>query len=106
MLNINQITAQFKQALQVLYGERLDKLILYGSYARNEATEDSDVDLLVVLKDEEISSFKEIDKIVDATHDLNENFGFAVSVHPITQKRFLTSKTPFLYFVRKEGILI
>ncbi len=55
MPNINKITSDFKLAMQKLYGERLENVILYGSYARNEQTEDSDIDLLVALKDDEIS---------------------------------------------------
>ena len=58
--NYLNIAVQFKSLLTDLYGNRLSKLILFGSYARVEAREDSDIDFLVVLKDKEISVFKEI----------------------------------------------
>ena len=32
-----------------MYGERLKRFILYGSWARGGATEDSNIDLLIVL---------------------------------------------------------
>lgn len=38
-----------KQYLQQLYGEQLKAVILYGSQAREDAHEFSDIDLLVVL---------------------------------------------------------
>lgn len=106
MPKINKITADFKLAMQKLYGERLESVILYGSYARNEQTEDSDVDLLVVLKDDEISKFKEIDKITDATYSLNSKYEFIISSQPITSKRLQNDTTPFLYFIRKDGKII
>ncbi len=59
--NINNLLTAFKIDLQNLYHERLDKLILFGSYSRNEAQENSDIDLLLVLNDKQISPYKEID---------------------------------------------
>jgi len=44
-----QVAAQVAQELGVLYGPRLDQVALFGSAARGDQDEDSDVDLLVVL---------------------------------------------------------
>ena len=41
---------EFKKEIKKLYGNRLKHIILYGSYARGSATEDSDIDLLIVLE--------------------------------------------------------
>jgi predicted nucleotidyltransferase len=38
--------ARFRNTLEGRFGGRLRELILYGSYARGEANEDSDVDVL------------------------------------------------------------
>lgn len=43
--------AEFATELRTHFGERLTQLMLFGSYARGEATGDSDVDLLIVVKD-------------------------------------------------------
>jgi predicted nucleotidyltransferase len=40
---------EFRQALIQYYGDRLSKIILYGSQARNDATENSDIDVMIVL---------------------------------------------------------
>jgi predicted nucleotidyltransferase len=48
------VSKRFKEIMQELYGERLSKIILYGSYARGDFHEESDIDFLVVLNDEEI----------------------------------------------------
>jgi len=44
-----RLMQEFKARLQELYGERLKGVYLYGSYARGEADEDSDIDVAVVL---------------------------------------------------------
>jgi len=47
---LDEILREFRKAVAKLYGRRLKNVILYGSWARGEATEDSDIDLLVVLR--------------------------------------------------------
>jgi predicted nucleotidyltransferase len=45
------VVRRFRQAIEPLYGDRLKAVYLYGSYARNEADEDSDIDIAVLLAD-------------------------------------------------------
>ena len=45
--------------MKELYADRLNSLVLFGSQARDEANQDSDIDILVVLKDE-VDSWTEI----------------------------------------------
>ena len=61
----------FKTDLQKLYKEQMVGLILYGSYARNEAKEFSDVDILVVLKTMK-SPYEEIHKMSDINYEYLE----------------------------------
>ena len=45
------ILAEFRAALTDMYGERLERVVLYGSQARGDAAEDSDYDIAVFLED-------------------------------------------------------
>ena len=47
---LKEIIAKTRLGLENLYGEQLDRLILFGSQARGDARPDSDIDLLIVLK--------------------------------------------------------
>lgn len=49
---IQQALKKLKKELVRIYGEQTDSIILYGSQARGDAREDSDIDVLLVLKDE------------------------------------------------------
>ena len=51
-----------KSEIKNLYGDKFIKLILYGSYANNSETIESDIDLLVLLKTTQ-NRFKEIRRI-------------------------------------------
>ena len=44
------VLEEFKREIKKLYGKRLRDIILYGSWARGDATEDSDIDVLVILE--------------------------------------------------------
>ena len=103
---IQQLITSFKEQLQTLYRERLYKIILYGSYSRGTATENSDIDFLVVLKDEKISLNKEIDSITDTVFQLLLDFKIDISFLPMSKQKFENEKSPLLFYVRKEGIEI
>ncbi|MCK9462878.1 MAG: nucleotidyltransferase domain-containing protein [Proteobacteria bacterium] len=46
-----RLLAEIRAALEERYGQRLHRVVLYGSLARGDETPDSDLDLLVVLSD-------------------------------------------------------
>jgi uncharacterized protein len=72
---MSHIISQFKTSIQQLYGERLSKIILFGSYARGEEKEYSDIDFLIVLKDKNISVFNEIERINNQVYSMILNTG-------------------------------
>lgn len=97
------IVSQFKLQLQKLYGERLAKVILFGSYARGEEKETSDIDFLVVLKDKRISTFSEIEKMNSLTYEIMLKYGKVISFVPTTEEKFNSSPNYFYRRVKQEG---
>lgn len=47
---LETVLADLRAGLAVLYGDRLDRVILFGSRARGDAEPDSDIDVMIVLK--------------------------------------------------------
>ena len=99
-----KLIAEFKTSMQDLYGDRLSRVILYGSYARGDARPDSDIDFLVVLRDGQISTGREIDCITDQVFGLILRYGLDISFLPMSLSRFQEANNPLLDFVKKEGI--
>lgn len=96
----SSVVEAFKQQL----GDHLEKLILFGSRARGEATIDSDYDLLVVVD----QPSTEIEAVID---EIAANFlyqhNIVLSVILISGKNFEEQiYEPLLMNVRREGIVL
>lgn len=103
--DINKILDELKKQLCSIYGERFSKLILYGSYARAEAWEGSDIDIAVVLKGD-VLPVKEIDRLVDVITNINLEYDVLISVYPVSERSLRMIKSPLLINIRKEGLSV
>jgi predicted nucleotidyltransferase len=102
-----KIIDAFKDDLKHLYGDNLHSVILYGSLARGEETAESDIDLIVVLK--EMSDFwEEVRRIDELESSLEEknSFEFLISAIPLSLKDMGKADTPLLLNVKKEGVVV
>lgn len=103
-MKISNILKEFREELESLYQKRLKSVILYGSWARGDATEDSDIDVLIVLEGRVIPG-KEIDRIIDIITEINLKHGVLISVYPVSEEDYATINSPLLINVRREGVL-
>ena len=104
-VEIIEILKEFKTNIKKLYGDKLSKIILYGSYARGEQTEDSDVDLAIILKGD-IRPFKEIDKMTSIAGEIDLKYNILLSLHPVAEMDYESCKTPLLLNIHEEEVII
>ena len=99
---INQINSQLKKKFK----EKLDKIILFGSYARGDYDNESDIDILVLVEDVELKKYN--DEIVDFEVDLTIKYGILPSIILRNTNYFNENKEviPFFRSVEKEGVEI
>ena len=98
----NPILAKFRDALNGIYGERLERIVLYGSLARGDARPDSDYDVAVFLRDLG-DRFAEMNRLADlSTHILDETGEF---IHAMPYRGgSYAERTPLMHEIRAEGI--
>jgi predicted nucleotidyltransferase len=103
---INQVANEYKANLQDLYGNELVELILFGSYARGDYHEESDIDFAIVLRDPH--SRTATDKIKTSVLDsrLSLKYGLMLSSLLTTFQKKQTSMQGVYQEIRKEGIVI
>jgi predicted nucleotidyltransferase len=102
---IRDILDELRRHFQQLYGPRLVKMILYGSQARGDAVEGSDIDVLVVLEGP-VNSSAERRRNIDFIASLCLRESELVSVVYMGRREFLMYGGPFLMNVRLEGVPI
>ncbi len=103
MMKIDGVIRELRVELENLYGKKLNNIILYGSWARDDATEDSDIDIAVVLEGD-IKPGKEIDRMISIITEINLKHNVLVSIYPVSVSDYLNLKSPLLINVRKEGV--
>jgi predicted nucleotidyltransferase len=98
----NPILAKFRMALASMYGERLERLVLYGSRARGDAGEDSDYDVAVFLRDlsDRMAESKRIALVVS---DILSETGLAIHAMPFPAGSYW-ERTMLMHEIRREGL--
>ncbi len=105
---LSELLAIVASELKKIFKSDLHSVILYGSYARGDFDEDSDVDIMILLDlpKEEISSFKE--KIDRLCGDLLYDYGIVVSIteRDIETYNRYVDILPFYKNIKREGVKI
>jgi predicted nucleotidyltransferase len=103
MRDIQPILDELKARLTEVYGERLKGLYLFGSYARGEAEEESDIDVAVVL-DDFASEWQEIKRWSRARAALALKYGCVPTLLPVREADFQRRDRLLLRNLRREGV--
>ena len=108
MRGIHDILSEFTQQVKLILGKKLTKVILYGSYARGDYRENSDIDIMVLttLTDEEIRQIKTT--IYDVAFDFQMEYGVDISVIIKNEEHFnyWLGALPFYDNVQEEGVVL
>lgn len=103
---VKQLALEYKDHLIRLYGAELDSLILFGSHARGDFHDESDVDFAVILRNPQSRTSAEIFKTSPIIASLGLKYGMALSNFPTTKLKFETSSQGIYQNIRREGIQI
>jgi predicted nucleotidyltransferase len=96
------ILKRFRAALDRLYGDRIERVVLFGSRARGDAREDSDYDVAVFLKSL-ADRWQEVDRIVPLVTDILYQEGAFIHAMPHRAGSY-EDRTPLMREIRREGI--
>ncbi len=96
------VTSKLRAALQTLYGDRIERLVLFGSRARGDARNDSDYDVAVFLSDLH-DRWAEADRIALVVTDILGETGAVIHAMPYRAGSY-RERTPLMHEVRREGV--
>ncbi|MBQ9657817.1 MAG: nucleotidyltransferase domain-containing protein [Clostridia bacterium] len=107
---VNGIIETFITKVNELLGERVKKIILYGSYARGDFRTNSDIDIMILtdLTDNEIIEYR--DKVSDIAFDIEFDNEFDIMLSPLVKNidkfNYWLEALPFYINIQKEGVVL
>lgn len=108
--NIKNVIQEFVKGVNEILGNRVKKVILYGSYARGDFQKSSDIDIMILtdLNGDELSQYR--DKIWDFAYDVEFENNFDITLSPLVKNidkfNYWLNAMPFYMNVQKEGVIL
>ena len=106
--NVNEEIQKFIKEVKKILGDRLKKVILYGSYARGDYRIDSDIDIMILLdmSDMELKAYSQ--QLSYMTYDFNLDND--LDIKPIAKseqhyKKWVVNY-PFYSNINREGVIL
>ncbi|MDD4525932.1 MAG: nucleotidyltransferase domain-containing protein [Lachnospiraceae bacterium] len=103
---ITDLLEQYVIKIQAIYGQHLRMVIMYGSYARGDYREDSDIDIMILVDEDDLSVKKYQNNLFDMTYDFNLDHDIEISPIAIGEQGFYkwVDVYPFYTNVSREGV--
>ena len=99
-----KVVAEFAKLVRTALGENLIDMEIFGSKVRGDFTGDSDMDILVVVKERTLDS---MDRIAEITANLNIEYNLSISPVIFSEYEYKVNedmKSPFVLNVEAEGV--
>jgi uncharacterized protein len=98
----NPALARFRAALGDIYGDQIERVVLFGSRARGDARPDSDYDVAVFLKNFH-DRWNEVDRLIPVVTDILYEDGAFIHAMPYREGAY-RDRTPLMHEMRREGL--
>lgn len=105
---MQNLLEQYISGIKKIYGSHLQRVILYGSYARGDFKSDSDIDIMILLdmSDLELKAYSQ--ELSYMTYDFNLDND--IEIKPIAKSEAHFKKWvenyPFYANIHKEGVVL
>lgn len=105
---LNKITGQIVEAYRDIYGQAIKTIVMYGSFARGDFDDESDIDFAAIVEGERQVLQKQLEKVWDKASDIGLEHDAVVSPVVIPYEEFLEYKDKLPYYrnIDKEGIIV
>ena len=101
-LKPDPILQRFRSAVDAIFGNRVDRVVLFGSRARGDSRGDSDYDVAIFLR-EFTNRRQDVKRLVPVVTDILEEEGLVIHPVPFPVSAW-QERTPLMHEIRLDGI--
>ena len=98
------VLKRFRSELDRAYGDRIERVVLFGSRARGDHREDSDYDIAVFLRSMD-DWFDDALRIGELSSGVLRDTGAYIAAKPFGVDAY-ASASPFMTEVRRDGLML
>ena len=104
-MQLNKIIKAMVECYRVVYGRDIEEIMLYGSYARGDFTENSDIDLVAIVHGSRLDLQEKLKELWDISAELGLEHDIIVSPTVIAYDEFMKYKQSLPYYrnIAEEG---
>lgn len=99
---VDPILSRFRAALDKVYGERVERVVLFGSRARGDGHRDSDYDVAVFLKRAD-SFWRESGRLAEIETDILYDTGAVINALPFSAGAY-RNHSPLMHELGRDGL--
>ena len=105
---IRAILAEYVSEIKAIYAEKLAKVILYGSYAREDDTPESDIDIMILVDGGDAEAREQNDALAAMTYefDMKHDVYVESSARSLRHFNYWRKAYPFYKNVSREGLVL
>ena len=106
MESIQDILLLFAKRARKLMGKELSKILVYGSYARGDFSDDSDLDIVALVHGDRMKLQEQLKNVWDQTCDLELEYEMVLSPAVIPYEEFekYRKDLPYYRHIANEGV--
>lgn len=103
---LKEIIQLMANAYSQVFGDAIEQILLYGSYARGDNTVDSDIDLVAIVHGNRKELQDKLKCIWDISSDLELKYDVIISPTVIPYDEYVKYKEDIPYYrnIQKEGV--
>jgi uncharacterized protein len=101
-LKDDPVLQRYRMALDAMYGDQIDRVVLFGLRARGDARAESDYDVAVFLKSLP-DRWKELNRLAELRIEFLEEAGAFFDTKPYAAIA-IQQRTPLMREIRRDGV--